>query len=142
MVALKIWEKLLVVVAMTLLIGGSVTIFFGGIFFGFAGFFSLIGVTYDSMGSLFLFVLYCFLIGIVSDLIEKIILYFIVKTNLHKQEKFLWILLVKMGLTWMVIHIVNDLMTSVNLSTLAEVLTALLIVSVDIVFDDEKVWNK
>ena len=79
MVALKIWEKLLVVVAMTLLIVGSITIFFGGIFFSLAGFFSLIGVTYDSMGSLLLFVLYCFLVGIVFEIIEKIISVFIVK---------------------------------------------------------------
>ena len=63
---------------------------------------------------------------------------FIAKTNLHKKEKFLWIILVKLGLTWIVIHTVNELMTTISLTGFAEFLTALLLVSVDIVFDDEK----
>lgn len=135
---MKIWEKVLVVVAMTLLIVVALVFVFGIYFLGLTGFFSLIGVYYKSIGSLLLFVLYCFLVGIVFEIIEYVILFFIVRANIRSKEKWVWIALVKLFLTWIVIHTVNELMTTVVLSGFAEFLTALLIVSIDIVFDDEK----
>ncbi|TRM10772.1 hypothetical protein FH966_03030 [Lentibacillus cibarius] len=135
---MKLWEKVIVVMAMTFLIVVALAIVFGGIFLGLTGFFSLIGVTYESLGSLLLFVLYCFLVGIIFEIIEWIILFFIDKSNLHSKEKWIWIVLVKLVLTWFVIHIVNELMTTVVLTGFAELLTAVLIVSIDIVFDDTK----
>lgn len=135
---MKFWEKVIVVVAMALLIVFAVSVVFGGIFLGLTGFFSLIGVTYDSIGSLLLFVFYCFLVGIIFEIIEQIILYYIVRTNLSSKEKWFWIALVNLVLTWIVIHTVNELMTTIVLSGFAEFLTALLIVIIDIVFDDER----
>ncbi|WP_240377961.1 YrvL family regulatory protein [Bacillus piscicola] len=135
---MKLWEKVLVVVAMTLLIVVALAVVFGGIFLGLTGFFSLIGVTYESNGSLLLFLFYCFLVGIFFEIIEQIILLFIKKANLRSKEKWIWIALIKLVLTWVVIHTVNELMTTVVLSSFAEFLTALLIVSIDIVFDDDE----
>lgn len=125
-------------IAMTILVVVSIAVVFGGIFFGLAGFFSLIGVSYESVGSLLMFVFYCLLVGIVFEVIEQIILFFIARANLPSKEKWVWIALIKLGLTWIVIHIVNELMTTVVLSSWAELLTALLLVSIDIVFDDKK----
>ena len=135
---MKFGEKIIIVLAMTLLMIVSVAIVFGGIFLGLAGFFSLIGVTYDSFGSLLLFVLYCILIGVIFEVIEVIIEFYIKKTNLNAKMKQIWIVLINLSFTWIVIHIVSELMTTITLSVFAEFLTALLIVSVDIVFDDEK----
>jgi hypothetical protein len=135
---LKIWEKVIVGLAMTLLVVVAVAVVFGGFFLGLTGFFSLIGVTYESIGSLLMFVLYCFLVGIIFEIIEKIVVYFIVRANMGSRIKWVWITLVKLVLTWIVIHTVNELMTTVVLSGFAEFLTTLLIVSIDIVFDDEK----
>lgn len=123
---------------MTLLVVVAVAVVFGGFFLGLTGFFYLIGVTYESIGSLLMFVLYCFLVGIFFEIIEKIIVYFIVRANMGSRIKWVWITLVKLVLTWIVIHTVNELMTTVVLSGFAEFLTTLLIVSIDIVFDDEK----
>lgn len=130
-------EKIIIGVAMTLLVAVSIGSVFGGIVFGLAGFFSLIGVSYESMGSLLLFIFFCFLVGIFFELIEQVILFFIIRANLPSKEKWIWIALIKLILSWIVIHIVNELMTTVVLSSLAELLTALLIVSIDIVFDDK-----
>lgn len=135
---MKIWEKVIVGLAMTLLVVVAVAVVFGGFFLGLTGFFSLIGVTYESIGSLLMFVLYCFLVGIIFEIIEKIVVYFIVRANMGSRIKWVWITLVKLVLTWIVIHTVNELMTTVVLSGFAEFLTTLLIVSIDIVFDDEK----
>lgn len=128
-------------VAMTLLVAISIGIVFGGITFGLAGFFSLIGVSYESIGSLLLFIFFCFLVGIFFEVIEQVILFFIARANLPSKEKWVWIALIKLILSWIVIHIVNELMTTVVLSSWAEFLTALLIVSIDIVFDNKKEVN-
>lgn len=123
---------------MIVLVVGSLTIVFGGLFFSMKGFFDLIGVSYESNGALILFALYCFLIGLIFEVIEMVILYFIEKGNATKKTKSLWVIIVKFVFTWLVIHIVNEWMTTVTLSTLAEFLTATLIVSIDLVFDENK----
>lgn len=135
---MKFHEKVIVGTAMTLLVVIATSIVFGGLFFSITGFFALIGVTYESIGSLLLFVFYCLLLGIAFEIIEMILLFFVARTNLQNREKWIWIAFVKLISTWIVIHIVNELMTTVVLSSLAEFLTALLIVSVDVVFDDKK----
>lgn len=134
-------EKIIVIIAIALIVFVSAAIVFGGIYFGLVGFFSLIGVTYDSTGSLLLFILYCILIGIFFEVVEVGILFFIEKAKLDDKMRLFWKVLVKLGLTWFVIHIVNELMTTITLSAIAEILTALLIVCVDIVFDDDKKTN-
>lgn len=135
---LKFREKIIIGVAMTLLFAVSIGIVFGGIVFGLAGFFSLIGVSYESIGFLLLFIFLAFLVGIFFEILEQVILFFISRANLPSKEKWVWIALIKLILSWIVIHIVNELMTTVVLSSLAVFLTALLIVSIDIVFDDKK----
>lgn len=131
-------EKVIVTFALTLIAIVSVAIVFGGIYFSLVGFFSIVGVTYESTGSLLLFIFYCLLIGVVFELFEVIILFYLEKANPYKRMSFIWKAFLSLGLTWIVIHIVNELMTTITLSLLAEFLTAILIVSVDIVFDDEK----
>lgn len=134
---MKIKENIIVIIILGLLIAASIAFVFGGSFFVLKGFFTLIGVTYESSGALLLFVFYCFLIGLVFEIIEGILLFFISRMKLLKQEKWIWIVIVKYGLTWLVIHIVNDWMTTVDLSIFAEILTAFLIVMVELVFDDD-----
>lgn len=58
------------------------------------------------------------------------------------KKKFLWTVFVKFGLTWVVIYTVDELMGTITLSGFAEFLTALLIVSIDMIFDDEKGTTK
>ncbi|PID04498.1 hypothetical protein CSV65_13795 [Sporosarcina sp. P31] len=135
---MQLRDKIIIGVAMTLLVAVSIGIVFGGIIFGLVGFFSLIGVSYESIGSLLLFIFFAFLVGIFFEILEQITLFFITRANLTSKEKWIWIALIKFILSWIVIYIVNELMTTVVLSSLAVFLTALLIVSIDIVFDDKK----
>ncbi|ARJ39381.1 hypothetical protein SporoP8_11150 [Sporosarcina ureae] len=116
----------------------SIAIVFGGIVFGLASFISLLGVSYESIGSLLWFIFFCFLVGMFFEIIEQVTLFFIARSKAHSKEKWIWIALSKFILSWIVIHIVNASMTTVVLSGVAEFLTALLIVSIDIVFDDKK----
>lgn len=137
-IVLQFRDKIIMGLAMTLLVAVSIGIVFGGIIFGLAGFFSLIGVYYESIGSLLLFIFFTFLVGIFFEIIEQVTLFFITRANLPSKEKRVWVALIKLILSCIVIYIVNELMTTVVLSGLAVFLTALLIVSIDIVFDEKK----
>lgn len=134
---LDFWVKCIVVAGITLIIVFALAVVFGGFFFGFAGLFALIGVHYESIGALLRFVLCWFLLGIVFEILEKVVLFFIIKSNLHRWQRVLWIGIVKFDLTWVVIHTVDELMTSITLSLFAEFLTAFLLFCADIVFDDK-----
>ena len=131
---MKLLEKIIAITAIVLLILISVAVIFGAMFLGLSGFFSLIGVSYESNGSLLLFVLYCFLIGIFFEIIENIVLSLLKSSNIKTKKQWIWELIVRISLTWPLIHIVNEMVHTVTLSTFAEILTTLLMVSVDTVF--------
>lgn len=131
---MKLLEKIIAITAIVLLILISVAVIFGAMFLGLSGFFSLIGVSYESNGSLLLFVLYCFLIGIFFEIIENIVLSLLKSSNIKTKKQWIWELIVRISLTWVLIHIVNEMVHTVTLSTFAEILTTLLMVSVDTVF--------
>lgn len=135
-------RKFIVVFVMVLLAVVSFAVVFGGLFFSMKGFFNLLGVTYESNGALVLFALYCLLIGIIFEVIELIFVVLIEQSALKVKVKSVWVIIVKLGLSWLLIHIVNDLMTSVTLSGVAEFLTAALITCVDVVFNEEKSKKK
>ena len=69
---MKFKDKVLIAVLMIVLIAISATVVLSGVFFTLAGFFSLIGVTYDSAKSLWIFIAYCIGIGLVFEVIEQI----------------------------------------------------------------------
>jgi len=135
---LKLLEKIIAITAIVLLILISVAVVFGGMFLGLSGFFSLIGVSYESNGSLLLFVFYCFLIGIFFEIIENIMLFLLKRSNITTKEQWIWELIVRFSLTWLLIHVVNEIVHTVTLSTFAEILTTVLMVSVDTVFDKKE----
>lgn len=95
-------------------------------------FFSLIGVIYESIGSLFQFVLYCFSSRNFFEVIKHIILLFTVGKISRNSGKWIWIACIKLVLTWIVIHLVHARMTTIVLSGFAELLTPLLIMTVHI----------
>lgn len=135
---MKLLEKIIAITAIVLLILISVAVVFGGMFLGLSGFFSLIGVSYESNGSLLLFVFYCFLIGIFFEIIENIMLFLLKRSNITTKEQWIWELIVRFSLTWLLIHVVNEIVHTVTLSTFAEILTTVLMVSVDTVFDKKE----
>ncbi|GEM_PF-6624787 len=144
---MKVRSNAAIILLMVGLVVFSAAIVLGGVYFTLAGFFSLIGVTYDSAKSLWLFIGFCLLIGLVFELAEFIILIYLDRmTAITAGMQKIGTVLLKFILTWGVIHIVNDLMTTVTLSTGAELMTVLLMVTVELVFDgkgqEETVVNR
>lgn len=135
---MKASKKVTGMLAVVLIISFGIAIIMGGSILGLAGFFHLIGVTYESTGTLFLFLVYCFVVGIVFEIVEVIILFQLRNTTMPQWSMFIWTICIKFGLIWAVIHIVNELMTTIHLTWYAEIYTALLIVAIDMAFDDNK----
>lgn len=129
-------KKLIVVgLSLTFTLFVPFAILFGIILFGLAGFFSLIGVTYDSLWALMIFIIACFVMSLLFEIIEVVILEKIKQTRISNYEKLLWRFVISGMFTWIVIYIVSGLMKSIDLTISAQILTALLIVGIDIALD-------
>jgi len=134
----KVSERLVVVLSLIFVVVFAMAVVVGGIYFGLTGFFALVGVTYESIGTLMLFILYCLLLGVFFELVEAIIIIFLRRFNIHSSGKFFLIIALKLGLTWVLIHTVNAWMDTITFTLNAELWTTLLIVAIDVIFDDEK----
>ncbi len=134
---MKIKEKLLIMIGVMILIIMAMGIVFGGYFFGLAGVFELLGVQYNSVWSLFVFVMGFFILGIFVELITKVI--FVLSTR-NIREK-VYVLMIRLSLeflsNWLVLFTVDELMKGITLSWKTEVMIALLLAVVERIFDKE-----
>lgn len=125
--------KKLILMIFSLLI--PIAFLFGLIVFGLAGFFSLIGVTYDSLWTVVIFIIACFVMSFLFEIIEVLLLAKIKQSSISAYEKLLWRIVISGLFTWMIIYIVSGLMKSIDLTISAQILTTLLIVGLDIALD-------
>ncbi|GGE37099.1 hypothetical protein GCM10011391_14990 [Pullulanibacillus camelliae] len=135
---LRFRDKLVVIIGIGIIIGIALAIIFGCFFFGIVGFFSLIGVTYDSHMSLILFVALCLIINSLLEILSKGIM-----TKLWKDKKASLtrgVLAVVMNSLIMlyVVHKIDEGMSSIQLIRWAEWEFVLLITVVNIVFNEKK----
>ncbi|WP_102027784.1 YrvL family regulatory protein [Salirhabdus sp. Marseille-P4669] len=134
---MKIKEKLLIMIGVMILIIMAMGIVFGGYFFGLAGVFELLGVQYNSVWSLFVFVMGFFILGIFVELITKVI--FVLSTRNTRDKAY--VLMIRLSLeflsNWLVLFTVDELMKGITLSWKTEVMIALLLAVVERIFDKE-----
>ncbi|WP_231889878.1 YrvL family regulatory protein [Oceanobacillus sp. Castelsardo] len=131
-------EKIATIVGIALLIIFVVGFVFGIYFFGLAGVFKVLGVHYESIWSLVIFVIGILIIGIIVELFAKVI-YKLSVRNLTGKIKVSLIRIIIEGLSnWLVLFTVDELMNSITLSLKTEIMIALFLTLFEIVFDDEK----
>ncbi len=134
---MKIKEKLLIMIGVMILIIMAMGIVFGGYFFGLAGVFELLGVQYNSVWSLFVFVMGFFILGIFVELITKVI--FVLSTRNTRDKAY--VLMIRLSLeflsNWLVLFTGDELMKGITLSWKTEVMIALLLAVVERIFDKE-----
>ncbi|WP_163580553.1 YrvL family regulatory protein [Gracilibacillus saliphilus] len=135
-------EKLITVVAITLLIIVAVGFVLGIFFFGFVGVFELLGVQYTSVWSLIVFVISFFVIGIIVDLIFKPIFKLILRNITGKLQTPASRFVYELVSNWFVLFTVDEFMRRISLSVYTEVIMALLLAVLELVFDGEKKVNK
>ncbi|WP_068672128.1 regulatory YrvL family protein [Oceanobacillus sp. Castelsardo] len=131
-------EKISAVAGITLLIILVIGFIFGLYFFGLAGVFKVLGVQYESIWSLVIFVISFFIIGIIVEVFFKVIFKLSVR-NITGKTKVLFIrIIVESTTNWLVLFTVDELMNSITLSPETEIIIALFLAVFEIVFDDKK----
>jgi len=134
---MNIIEKTVTVAVITVLIILVVGFVFGLYFFGMAGVFKLLGVQYDSIWSLVVFVVSFFILCVFVELFTKVIfkLYF---RNITGKIK---LLLIRISFecisNWLVLFTVDEYMKSITLSLETEIIVVLLLAVLEVAFDDD-----
>ena len=131
-------EKIATVVGIALLIIIVAGFIFGLYFFGLAGIFELLGVQYESYWSLIIFVVSFFIIGIIVELFFKVIYKLFIR-NITGKIKVLFFRIIFEGTSnWLVLFTVDEFMNSIVLDLKTEIVIALVLAILEVVFDDDK----
>ncbi|MEJ8766729.1 regulatory YrvL family protein [Oceanobacillus sp. HCA-5259] len=130
-------EKVATVVGIGLLILFVAGFIFGLYFFGLAGVFKVLGVQYDSVWSLAIFVVNLLVIGLLFEIFSNVIFKLSVRNMTGKAKVLMIRFLIEAITNWVVIFTVDELMRSITLSLQTEIIIALFIATLEIVFDDK-----
>lgn len=130
-------EKIIVIIGITLLIVLAVGFVFGLFFFGMAGVFKLLGVQYDSIWSLVIFVICMFGVGLILEVVTKSIFVLSARNMTEKTKILLIRIIIEFTSNWLVLFTVDELMNSITLSVQTEVVIAALLTAIEIIFDDD-----
>ncbi|WMX56461.1 YrvL family regulatory protein [Peribacillus sp. R9-11] len=101
-------------------------------------FFELFGVQYESIWSLIVFVVSFFILGIIVELFSKAIFKLSVRNITGKIKVFFIRISFEGTSNWLVLFAVDEFMKSITLSLKTEIIIALLLAIIEIVFDDDK----
>ncbi|MCF3942643.1 regulatory YrvL family protein [Oceanobacillus alkalisoli] len=130
-------EKIATVVGIALLILFVAGFIFGLYFFGLAGVFKVLGVQYDSVWSLAIFVVNLLVIGLIFEVFSNVIFKLSVRNMTGKAKVLMIRFLIEAITNWVVIFTVDELMRSITLSLQTEIIIAIFIATLEIVFDDK-----
>ncbi|SFM26357.1 Regulatory protein YrvL [Gracilibacillus orientalis] len=130
-------EKAATIAGIALLIILVIGFVIGIFFFGLAGLFELLGVQYQSFWSLIGFVVSFFLLGLIAELFFKVIFKLTVRNITEKIKIVFFRFSFEFLSNWLVLFTVDEFMRSITLSLKAEIIIALLLAVLEIVFDDK-----
>ena len=134
-------QKIAIVIGIAILVIFALGFVFGVYFFGLAGLFKLLGIEYESVWSLVIFVISIFIAGIIIELFMKAV-YLLTVENLTGPLKKV---MIRFGFefftNWLVLFLVDEFMSSITISIHAEIIIAVVISVLEIAFDDEEEKN-
>lgn len=131
-------EKTATVIGFTLFIILVTGFVLGIYFFGFAGVFALLGVHYQSVWSLVIFVVSFFILGFLVDLFFGALAELVTEKITGNEEAFLIQMLFGFVLNWLVLATVDAFMESISLSLQTKLIVSLLLTVLESVFDNKK----
>ena len=134
---MNIIEKTVTVAVITVLIILVVGFVFGLYFFGMAGVFKLLGVQYDSIWSLVVFVVSFFFFFVFVELFTKAIFKLYVRNITGKIKLLLIRISFECISNWLVLFTVDEYMKSITLSLETEIIVVLLLAVLEVAFDDD-----
>ncbi|PKG23897.1 YrvL family regulatory protein [Niallia nealsonii] len=131
-------EKIIIIAIIAFAVSVILLMIIGLYYFGLLGLFHLLNVHYDSLKSLFLFVLVFLLISVIGDIIIKVLRIFIhaiIPSNWL--QLFLSFLLI-FSIIWTCFSIADNWMDSVQLGSSVQLITTLIFSLVELAFDGPK----
>ena len=129
--------KIVVVISITLLIVFALAFVFGLYYFGVLGFFNLLGVKYDSLSSILLFVVLYFVFGFVGDLVIKVFQVLLSFLSYSKQFKRTFEIFIYFLVNLIIISVLDIFMESIEINIVTRLLLALLIAVCEYTFDQK-----
>lgn len=123
-----------IVIALVLI---SLSLVIGFIFFGIVGFFNIFEVEYTSFSSLLGFLVLFLIIGGLMDLISIGLIAWAAKCISGKHTFFLLKMLINCTFTWIALHVVDELMASITIPLITEIIAAIMIFIIEIAFKDK-----
>lgn len=135
---MNIKEKTVTVAGIALLIILVVGFVLGLYFFGMVGAFELLGVHYKSIWSLIVFVVSFFILSVIVELFSNAIFKLSVRNITGKIKLFFARISFEGTSNWLVLFTVDEFMKVITLSLETEIIVALLIALLEIVFDDKE----
>nr|WP_106782880.1 YrvL family regulatory protein [Lysinibacillus timonensis] len=132
---MNIKEKIITILGIALLLILVSCFVLGLYFFGIVGVFELLGVEYNSIWSVVVFVVSFFILGVIVELFTKAILKLCIQKGTGKTEMFIFRIIFEGASNWLVLFIVDSLMTDISLITKTEIIIALIVALIEVTFD-------
>ncbi|MFD1068202.1 YrvL family regulatory protein [Oceanobacillus locisalsi] len=132
-------EKTKNIIGMTLLIIFLMGIIAAIYFFGITGIFVILGVQYQSIWSLIIFVMSVFILGLVVDVFTGAIAKLTVEILSGKIKPMVIEFLFGFATNWIVIMTVDAFMSSLNLSLETKFIFSLILTFFELVFQDKNI---
>lgn len=131
-------EKVATIIGILLLLILVVGFVLGVFFLGFAGMFRVLGVQYDSIWALLLFVVLFFVIGFFFDFIFGVLANLTKRYIIDQRISFSITFLFNLVGNGIVLFLVDDLMRSITLSFTTKIILAFLLSMVDSILDERE----
>jgi Regulatory protein YrvL len=128
-----IGTKIFIVSVISLIICLAIGFVFGVYYFGILGVFNLLGVHYDSFFSLFLFVIFYFLLSLVGEIVIKVL--FSVLTMNHLSTNFA-IFLINILVIWSIISFLNYSMDSIEINIGTQLIASTIIAIAELTIEN------
>ncbi|MCU9611940.1 regulatory YrvL family protein [Caldibacillus lycopersici] len=107
-------------------------------FFGVKGLFTLTGVSYHSIFTIVKFLIYCFLFGLITDIVLLTFKVLFMLFPLQAYQIQLLLFLTNTYLSWLVVHFVDYWMINIAIDTWIEIIGAILLAAIDYIIDFNK----
>ena len=135
--------KIFIVIIVFFLVIFAIGFVIGIYYFGILGIFNLLGIQYKSLFSVFLFVIFYFLLGLVGDIVNKVFEVLLSSFSMNKLTTKLVMFLFASLVNWSIISCLDYFMQSIHISLETQIIAASIIAIIEVYLEnDDKQKNQ
>lgn len=133
--ALSTPAKITIVACLLLIILAGILLILGAFVFGFIGLFKITGTQYDSFYTLLLFLIMFFIIAFIVDFISIFLIELFSEQIRSSKKRFSVRLIIDCTFSWIAIHSADELMSSINIPLVIELIAVFLLFLLKVFLD-------